>query len=68
MRGRTGLFELLEIDDTLRRLIAERAPLEGLRRHAAASGFRTLAEDGDRKVAAGWTSPAEVRRILGEAS
>ncbi|HEX2829460.1 MAG TPA: type II secretion system ATPase GspE [Burkholderiales bacterium] len=62
-RGRTGIYELVAVDDGLRRMIHDRAPEHALRAHAAAQGMRDLREDGMRWVAAGVTSLEEVLRV-----
>jgi type IV pilus assembly protein PilB len=63
-RGRTALFELLEVDDRLRELIARRAPLRELREAAAASGMTTMLQDGLEKARQGVTAVEEVLRVL----
>ncbi|MCB1746926.1 MAG: type II secretion system ATPase GspE [Gammaproteobacteria bacterium] len=62
-RGRTGLFELLVVDDALRQAVHEGAGERALREAARASGMRTLREDGLAKVLAGETSLEEVIRV-----
>jgi len=61
-KGRSGLFELLVITDTLRPLILERASVDALRTQARAEGMRSLREDGIAKVVAGVTTAAEMIR------
>ena len=61
-RGRTGIHELLVIDDESRALIMRRSDASALRRHATAAGMTTLREDGFAKAAAGTTTEAEVLR------
>lgn len=65
-RGRTGIFELLVLDDGIRRAIAERADLDRLRVLARERGMRTLREDGLRKARAGLTTIEEVLRVTYE--
>jgi len=64
-RGRTGIYELVMIDETMRQLIHDRAGELELNRHARTltSGIR---EDGWRKVLAGYTSVEEVLRVTRE--
>jgi len=64
LRGRTGVFELLVVDDALRALVNDRAGAATLRSHAAAAGMTTLIEEGERLVEAGRTTAAEVQRVL----
>jgi general secretion pathway protein E len=67
LHGRTGLYELLRITPSLQELIVSGAARSGLTRAAAASGMRTLAEEGARLVEEGTTTAAEVRRVTTEA-
>ncbi len=62
-RGRQGIFELLELNNTIREMAFRRAPLAELRRAAIASGMRTLLEDGRLKIRNGITTPDELVRI-----
>jgi general secretion pathway protein E len=66
-RGRTGVYELVVVDDTLRRLIHERAAEHDLRAAATANGMTPLRRDGARWIAAGTTSLAELVRVTREA-
>ena len=61
--GRTGIFELLALDDELRRLVMARADAASLRNQAIRGGLSTLREDGLAKVAAGVTSLDELLRV-----
>jgi general secretion pathway protein E len=65
-QGRTGIFELLLIDDEARRLIHDRASEADLREHARRGGMKGLREDGLRWVRAGETSLEEVLRVSRE--
>jgi len=67
-RGRTGLYELLMVDDPLRRLIHDGAGEHVIRSHAEGQGLRLLREDGLRWVRAGESSIEEVLRVTREAS
>lgn len=58
--GRTGIHELLVIDDDLRALILQRVDSSSIRNAALRRGFETLRMDGGRKVLAGITSVEEV--------
>src|SRR5215213_6878214 len=55
-KGRTGLYEVMTMTDSLRKLIIEGASHHDLRREACANGMRTLRETGFEKVRAGITS------------
>jgi len=62
-RGRTGIYELLIVDDPLRAELMRRAGAGDLRRIACASGMHTLYEDGLRHVRSGLTTLEEVLRV-----
>ena len=61
--GRTGIYELLRIDEPMRRLIHDGAGELALRDAALAGGMRTLRADAARVLAAGRTSLAELTRV-----
>lgn len=61
--GRTGVFELLETDDTLRALIHNRASEADIRAAALAKGMVLMREDGERLVAQGLTTREELVRV-----
>ena len=62
-RGRQGTFELLVVDDEIRRLISARATAAEIKSAAVAAGTRTLRDDGIRKILAGATTISEVERV-----
>ncbi len=62
-RGRTGIYELLQVDDQIRKLILARTPADQIKATAIERGMRTLRDDGWRKVSAGVTTVAEVLRV-----
>jgi general secretion pathway protein E len=61
-RGRTGIYELVNIDSTLSQLIHDDAPAQALAEASAQHG-QTLFEDGKRKILAGETTLTEVLRV-----
>ena len=61
--GRTGIYELLEIDENLRRMIHDQAPEHEVRQHVIGHGMVNLREDGMRWVAAGESTLEEVLRV-----
>jgi len=65
-RGRTGIYELLTVDDDLRRLIHDRVSEQTLRAHAVARGMRSLRDDGMRWAGQGVISLEEVVRVTRE--
>jgi general secretion pathway protein E len=65
-RGRTGIYELITVDDDLRRYIHDRASEQDLRGYVLSRGMRSLRDDGIRLVAEGVTSLEEVVRVTRE--
>lgn len=61
--GRTGIFEVLEVDDDLRDLIKTRATSRAYREHVEGLGMRRLRHVGLARVAAGQTTLEEVTRV-----
>jgi general secretion pathway protein E len=59
-RGRIGIFELMIIDEPLRREILNNSDAKTIQRVAQQQGMRLLREDGARQVVAGVTSVEEV--------
>jgi general secretion pathway protein E len=64
--GRTGIFEMLIIDDEIRKLILASADANQIRAVARQRGMRTLLEDGIKKITAGETTLNEVFRVTQE--
>ncbi|WP_353233974.1 ATPase, T2SS/T4P/T4SS family [Diaphorobacter ruginosibacter] len=62
-RGRTGIFELLEVDDAIRAQIHGQASESDIRDRALANGMTLMRTDGERLVDAGITSMEEVLRV-----
>lgn len=63
-RGRMAIIELLRIDNDIDALVARRSPLDEIRAVALEKGFVTLADDGVRRILEGYTSLAEVTRVI----
>ena len=63
-RGRQAIMELLRMDADLDELVARRATNREIKQAALAKGFRTLAEDGLRRVREGSTSLEEIGRVV----
>jgi general secretion pathway protein E len=61
--GRTGIFELLVIDDNIKELISKRSGSHIIKEAAIEKGMSTLREDGLRKALAGETTLEEVCRV-----
>ncbi|MHC4705869.1 MAG: GspE/PulE family protein [Planctomycetota bacterium] len=62
MRGRTGIFELLSVNESLRELIASRPTTEQIVK-AAPPDHTAMRHDGILKVLEGVTTPEEVLRV-----
>ena len=61
-RGRTGIYELIEVDDALRAMIYEGASEQAMLTHAR-QHYPGIESDGRRRILAGETSIAEVMRV-----
>jgi general secretion pathway protein E len=66
--GRTGIFEMLLIDDDIRNLTLSQVDSTKIKRKAMEHGMTTLRMDGAEKVARGLTSVDEVMRVTEEES
>ena len=63
-KGRTGLFELLIMDETLRKMTVDRESASVMKNYATGTlGMRTLMGDGRRIALLGATTPEEVLRV-----
>ena len=62
-RGRLGIFEMVVMNNELRDLAFNRAPIGKVREAAKAAGMCSLLEDGKIKIANGVTTPEELLRI-----
>jgi len=62
--GRLGIFELLEITDSIRQLITQGGTDTMIRHHAREAGMRSIGEDGLKKVMSGITSVEEIGRVV----
>lgn len=63
--GRTGIFEILTVDDAVKHLVAGSADAPEIKREAAKNGMRTLRQSALRKLADGVTTYEEVMRVTG---
>jgi general secretion pathway protein E len=62
-RGRTGIYELMIVDEQIRQLIHDSEGEQALRKLARERGMRSLRADGITRVLSGETSLAEVLRV-----
>ena len=65
-RGRTGIYEMLMVDDDIRQLALKNVDSGSMKKAGVAKGMRTLLDDGARKVLAGETTLAEVLSVTQE--
>ncbi len=63
--GRTGLFELFQLDETCGEMIVRCEPLEAIRAKVRAAGTKFLIDDGVDKIRRGLTTVEEVGRVAG---
>jgi type IV pilus assembly protein PilB len=63
-RGRTGVFELLVVNESIRDLVMRRAPSTVIRQQALDQSMATMLADGLAKAAGGVTSVEEVLRVV----
>jgi type II secretory ATPase GspE/PulE/Tfp pilus assembly ATPase PilB-like protein len=63
-RGRTGIFEILQIDRNVKKLIVNKSSSDEIWESARKSGAKTMLEDGLIKAAKGTTSLEEVFRVI----
>lgn len=66
-RGRTGIYEILQVSEEIRQHIIARDPASRIKHTAVKQGMTPLREDGWIKVLAGITSIEEVLRVSDEA-
>lgn len=65
-RGRTGIYEILEVDSDIRRMMLGGKQSGEIRAHAESQGMHTLRADARRKVLEGQTTVDEVMRVTAE--
>lgn len=65
-RGRTGIFEILEVRQSIRKLIYDGASQEQIRELAHEQGMVSLRDAGIRKATDGFTTLAEIKRATVE--
>jgi len=64
--GRIGIFELLEMTDTIKELVMQKANAVQIKNKAQELGMTTMIEDGLKKVEEGITTLEEVLRAIKE--
>ncbi|MBL8087617.1 MAG: Flp pilus assembly complex ATPase component TadA [Chthonomonas sp.] len=63
-KGRTGVHELMEINDPIRDAILHRSPSHVVRKSAEENGMRSLQDDAVQKILMGVTTVDEVLRVI----
>ncbi len=63
-KGRTGIHELMRVNQEIAELIVRRAPLADIKEAAKANGMNEMREDGLIKILNGVTTPDEVMRVV----
>jgi general secretion pathway protein E len=62
-KGRTGMFELMILDEPVRNLILKTSDANAIKQKAIEQGMSTLRQDGAQKVLSGITTIEEVFRV-----
>lgn len=62
--GRTGIFEMMKLDDKIRELILKKTSTSVIRHQAVVAGMKTLWDNGLELVLKGITSVEEILRVL----
>ena len=62
-RGRTGIYEIIEVDEAIRSLVVQRRSSSEIKQQALRNGMKTLRDDGWSKVLEGVTTIEEVLRV-----
>ena len=65
--GRIGIYELLYVNDTIKKMVMDGANFEEIRTFICKEkGFKTLRQDGISKIREGITTPEEIMRVTME--
>ncbi len=64
--GRIGIFEMIKIDDEIRKMIVSRKDASYIREACIKKGMKTMLDDGLEKVKNGMTTIDEVLRVIRE--
>jgi type IV pilus assembly protein PilB len=65
-RGRVGIFEVLEVNEDIKKMISQKATATEIEEKAKSRGMLTMVEDGFIKVIQGITSLEEILRVTKE--
>ncbi len=61
--GRTAIYEILEINESIRAMLTGKPRVEAIKNAALRNGMTTLRQNGWERVAAGLTTPSEVMYV-----
>jgi type IV pilus assembly protein PilB len=61
--GRIGIFEILALNETIRKMVEERNSADAIKKKAIELGMKTLREDGLEKAMSGLTTIEEILRV-----
>ena len=62
--GRSGIYEIMVVDEELKKLIVQKTSSDVIKRKAIELGMHTLLQDGWNKVLAGVTTIEEIMRVV----
>ena len=62
-KGRIAIFEVLELNEELKKLITKTQDANEIRKKASEFGFKTMLQDGVEKISKGITTPEEVLSV-----
>lgn len=65
-KGRMGIYEVLEVDDDMKKMISQKASSEEIEKVSRQKGMITMVEDGFAKAVQGLTSIEEILRVTRE--
>jgi general secretion pathway protein E len=65
-KGRTGIYEILMMNDDVRAMVLKDTDSNTIKKLAVQQGMRTLRQDGACKILSGWTTIEEVMRVTQE--
>jgi len=65
-KGRLGIFEVLEVDDEMKKMISQKASEGEMEKNCQSKGMTSMVEDGFIKAASGLTSIEEILRVTME--
>lgn len=63
-KGRMGIYEYLQVDETMQRMVIANASTNEIKRHAIQNGMITMRDDGLMKVKKGDSSMEELLRVI----